>query len=138
MSTFLSTRALNPESNLLFGAGGAGTYSDGKLYSRIRDPRARAVLEAFVAAGAPQDLLVDARPHVGTDLLHGVVENLCRELLRLGGEIRWRERLVELQVGRKRAARREDRPRERWRRTAWSWRRAAARATALSRFSGPA
>jgi len=98
VSRFLSTRELNPDSNLLFGAGGAGTYSDGKLYSRIRDPRVRTVLEAFVAAGAPQDLLVDARPHVGTDLLHGVVENLCRELQRLGGEIRWRERLVELLV----------------------------------------
>ena len=95
---FLSSRELDADSNLLFGAGGAGTYSDGKLYSRIRDPRVRSVLERFVAAGAPKELLIEARPHIGTDRLHGVVANLCGELERLGGEIRWRERVTDLVV----------------------------------------
>ena len=98
VARFHSSRELDADSNLLFGAGGAGTYSDGKLYSRIRDPRVRSVLEAFVAAGAPKELLIEARPHIGTDRLHGVVENLCAELERLGGEIRWRERVTGIVV----------------------------------------
>ena len=98
VSAFLANRELNPDSNVLFGAGGAGTYSDGKLHSRIRDSRVRHVLETFVRAGAPGDLLIDAKPHVGTDLLHGVVANMCRDFVSLGGEIRWRTRLTGLTV----------------------------------------
>jgi hypothetical protein len=98
VARFLSSRELDADSNMLFGAGGAGTYSDGKLYSRVRDPRVRSVLETLVAAGAPTEILIEARPHIGTDRLHGIVANLCGELERLGGEIRWRERVDELLV----------------------------------------
>ena len=89
-------RELNPDSNLLFGAGGAGTYSDGKLHTRIRDPRTSAVLDQLVAAGAPSNILIDARPHIGTDLLRDVVTNLCRELVARGGEVMWHTRLTGL------------------------------------------
>jgi len=96
VARFLRQRDLNCDSNLLFGAGGAGAYSDGKLRTRIRDPRTREILEQLVAAGAPGDILLDARPHIGTDLLHGVVDALCRELLVRGGEILWGTRLTGL------------------------------------------
>jgi uncharacterized FAD-dependent dehydrogenase len=104
---FLSRRELDPESNFLFGAGGAGTYSDGKLYTRVHDPRVRYVIDTFVAGGAPEALRVDARPHVGTDRLHGIVAWMCAEIERLGGVIRWGTRLtgLESEAGRLTAAR---------------------------------
>ncbi len=95
---FLSSRDLHPDSNFLFGAGGAGTYSDGKLYTRAHDPRVRCVIETFIEGGAPEDLRIDARPHVGTDRLHAVVAWICREIERLGGAIRWRTRLTGLEI----------------------------------------
>lgn len=94
---FLSRRELHPDSNFLFGAGGAGTYSDGKLYTRVHDPRVRYVIETFVQGGGPAELGVDARPHVGTDRLHGIVAWMCAEIERLGGAIRWRTRLTALE-----------------------------------------
>lgn len=93
---FLTDRTLDPDSNFLFGAGGAGTYSDGKLHSHLRDPRVRMVLDSLVEAGAPPEILVDAKPHVGTDRLHGVVELLCQKIQALGGELRWRTKLTGL------------------------------------------
>lgn len=96
VAAFLGKRELSPESNLLFGAGGAGTYSDGKLRTRINDPLTREILNLFVSAGAPEDTLVNARPHIGTDRLHVVVPNLCKKLVALGGEISWRTKLIGL------------------------------------------
>ena len=87
---------LDPESNIQFGAGGAGTFSDGKLVTRIRDPLCRYILETFVRFGAPQDILTLAKPHVGTDVLRGVVENILREIGRLGGTVRYRCRMEKI------------------------------------------
>jgi uncharacterized FAD-dependent dehydrogenase len=91
---------LNPESNVQFGEGGAGTFSDGKLYSQIKDPQhhGRKVLEEFVKAGAPAEILYVAKPHIGTFRLVGMVENMRREIEALGGEIRFQQRVTGLQL----------------------------------------
>ncbi|EKF52229.1 NAD(P)/FAD-dependent oxidoreductase [Lactococcus garvieae] len=78
---------LNPASNVQFGEGGAGTFSDGKLTSRVRDLRGRKVLEEFVKAGAPEDILYKAHPHVGTDLLRDIVKNIREQIIALGGQV---------------------------------------------------
>ena len=96
---FARTGALDPESNVQFGEGGAGTFSDGKLGTGIRSPHIRHVLEAFVEAGAPADILVDAQPHIGTDLLRGVVLRLRERIVALGGEVRFRTRLDGVAFG---------------------------------------
>ncbi len=80
---------LSPSSNVQFGEGGAGTFSDGKLTTRINDPRCTAVLRDFAAMGAPQEILWAAKPHIGTDVLRQVVVAFRQEILRLGGEIRF-------------------------------------------------
>ncbi len=92
---------LTPESNVQFGEGGAGTFSDGKLWSGIRDPArlGRRVLETFVASGAPEEILVAAKPHIGTFRLVTVVESLRAEIERLGGEYRFGARVVDLCIG---------------------------------------
>lgn len=87
---------LDPHCNVQFGEGGAGTFSDGKLNTGIDDPRIRWVLEQFVRAGAPEDICYDAKPHVGTDILCTVVQNVRAEILRLGGEVRFGTQLVGL------------------------------------------
>jgi uncharacterized FAD-dependent dehydrogenase len=89
---------LNPESNVQFGEGGAGTFSDGKLYSQIKDPRhlGRKVMEEFVKAGAPPEILYIAHPHIGTFKLVKVVENIREQILALGGEIRFEQRVSDL------------------------------------------
>ncbi len=91
---------LDPESNVQFGEGGAGTFSDGKLWSQISDPRhlTRKVLIEFVKAGAPEEILYVAKPHIGTFRLVGVVEKMRAEIEALGGEIRFRQRVVDLAV----------------------------------------
>ncbi len=91
---------LNPESNVQFGEGGAGTFSDGKLWSQIKDPRhlGRKVMEEFVKAGAPPEILVEAHPHIGTFKLVKVVENLRAQIIALGGEIRFEHRVTDVQV----------------------------------------
>ncbi len=80
---------LDPESNVQFGEGGAGTFSDGKLNTGTRDMRQRYILEAFVSFGAPADILINAKPHIGTDMLRTVVVNMRQEIERLGGEVRF-------------------------------------------------
>ncbi len=80
---------LSPKSNVQFGEGGAGTFSDGKLTTRISDPRCAAVLGDFVAMGAPEEILWMAKPHIGTDVLRKVVVAFRQEILRLGGEVRF-------------------------------------------------
>jgi len=91
---------LNPESNVQFGEGGAGTFSDGKLYSQIRDPRqlGRKVMNEFVKAGAPADILYEAHPHIGTFKLVRVVENLRAQIIALGGDIRFEQRVTDLLI----------------------------------------
>ncbi|MDF1483905.1 FAD-dependent oxidoreductase [Ramlibacter sp. H39-3-26] len=91
---------LHPESNVQFGEGGAGLFSDGKLYSQIKDPRflGRKVMGEFVAAGAPPEILVDAHPHIGTFKLVKVVENIRAQIIALGGEIRFGQRAVDILV----------------------------------------
>ncbi|AMO24239.1 NAD(P)/FAD-dependent oxidoreductase [Ramlibacter solisilvae] len=93
-------RALQPESNVQFGEGGAGTFSDGKLYSQIKDPRhlGRKVMGEFVKAGAPPEILYVAHPHIGTFKLVKVVENMREEIIRLGGEVRFQQRVTDLRV----------------------------------------
>jgi uncharacterized FAD-dependent dehydrogenase len=92
--------ALDPESNVQFGEGGAGTFSDGKLYSQIKDPRhlGRKVMAEFVKAGAPEEILYVAHPHIGTFKLVKVVENMREQIIALGGEIRFRQRVVDLLI----------------------------------------
>jgi len=89
---------LNPESNVQFGEGGAGTFSDGKLYSQIKDPRflGRKVMQEFVKAGAPAEILYVAHPHIGTFKLVKVVENMRAQIIALGGEVRFGQRVTDL------------------------------------------
>lgn len=91
---------LNPESNVQFGEGGAGTFSDGKLYSQVRDPayRSRKVLTEFVKAGAPEEILYVAKPHIGTFRLVSMVENMRASILALGGEIRFQSRVDDVHI----------------------------------------
>jgi len=96
---FEATGALDPQSNVQFGEGGAGTFSDGKLNSGIKSPHIRHVLEVLAEAGAPEDILVDAQPHIGTDLLRGVVLRLRERIVALGGEVRFRTRLDGVAFG---------------------------------------
>ncbi len=91
---------LNPESNVQFGEGGAGTFSDGKLWSQISDPRhlTRKVLTGFVKAGAPEEILYVAKPHIGTFRLVSMVEKLRADIEALGGEVRFRSHVSDLLV----------------------------------------
>ncbi len=91
---------LNPESNVQFGEGGAGTFSDGKLYSQIKDPQhhGRKVLEEFVKAGAPAEILYVSKPHIGTFKLVTMVEHMRANIEALGGEIRFQSRVVDLDI----------------------------------------
>jgi uncharacterized FAD-dependent dehydrogenase len=91
---------LNPESNVQFGEGGAGTFSDGKLWSQISDPRhlTRKVLTEFVKAGAPDEILYVSKPHIGTFRLVSMIEKMRAEIESLGGEIRFRAHVTDLQI----------------------------------------
>ena len=95
-------KVLDPESNVQFGEGGAGTFSDGKLYSQVKDPQhlGRKVLTEFVKAGAPEEILYDAKPHIGTFRLVSMVEHMRREIESLGGEIRFQSRVTGLRIER--------------------------------------
>ena len=91
---------LNPESNVQFGEGGAGTFSDGKLYSQIKDPKhyGRKVIAEFVKAGAPEEIRYVSKPHIGTFRLVGVVEAMRHEIEALGGEIRFEQRVTDVLI----------------------------------------
>ena len=93
-------KELHPESNVQFGEGGAGTFSDGKLYSQIKDPRhlGRKVMQEFVKAGAPPEILYVARPHIGTFKLVKVVENIRAQIVALGGEVRFEQKVTDLRI----------------------------------------
>ena len=95
---FWATGELDLTSNVQFGEGGAGAFSDGKLNTGTKDIRHRFILETLVSHGAPEDILMDAKPHVGTDYLHIVLQNLRKELLALGADIRFESRLTDLDI----------------------------------------
>ena len=90
---FVKQGILDPDCNIQFGAGGAGTFSDGKLVTRINDPLCRSVIETFHAFGAPEEILTLAKPHIGTDVLRGVVARMLEEIERLGGRVIYRCRM---------------------------------------------
>ena len=93
-------RVLHAESNVQFGEGGAGTFSDGKLYSQIKDPRflGRKVMTEFVKAGAPEEILLVSKPHIGTFRLVKVVENMREQIIAMGGEIRFQQRVSDFHI----------------------------------------
>lgn len=90
---YQKTGILDPQTNVQFGEGGAGTFSDGKLTTRINDPLCSRVMEKLCEFGAPEDILTNAKPHIGTDKLRGVVKNLRQRIIELGGEIRFLSQL---------------------------------------------
>ena len=95
---FWTTGELDLTSNVQFGEGGAGAFSDGKLNTGTKDLRHRFILETLVSCGAPDDILIDAKPHVGTDYLHTALVNLRKKLLELGADIRFESRLADLDI----------------------------------------
>ncbi|NVD99288.1 NAD(P)/FAD-dependent oxidoreductase [Massilia sp. BJB1822] len=97
---FWRKRELNPESNVQFGEGGAGTFSDGKLYSQIKDPKhyGRKVLTEFVKAGAPEEIVYVSKPHIGTFRLVKMVEAMREEIVALGGEIRFEAKVADFEI----------------------------------------
>ena len=98
VENFWAGGKLNPESNVQFGEGGSGTFSDGKLTTGIKDIRISAVLDTFVRFGAKENILTDAKPHIGTDILSVVVKNIRQEIISLGGEIRFENRLTNIGI----------------------------------------
>ncbi len=95
---FVEQGTLDPDSNIQFGAGGAGTFSDGKLTTRIGDPFCRYILKRLHEFGAPADILVNARPHIGTDLLPGIVDRIAARITECGGQILFRTRFCGLRA----------------------------------------
>ncbi|MDW2111217.1 NAD(P)/FAD-dependent oxidoreductase, partial [Vibrio sp. 2089] len=97
---FWRKRTLNPESNVQFGEGGAGTFSDGKLYSQVKDPNfyGRKVITEFVEAGAPEEILYVSKPHIGTFKLVTMIEKMRATIIELGGEIRFSTRVDDLHM----------------------------------------
>jgi uncharacterized FAD-dependent dehydrogenase len=92
---FWTTGILDPESNVQFGEGGAGTFSDGKLTTLINDKRCRVVLEEFIEAGAPHEIIYKSKPHIGTDRLKETVKNIRQEIIAYGGEVRFNARVTD-------------------------------------------
>ena len=98
IEAFLHGAPLDPESNIQFGLGGAGTFSDGKLNTGTKNPAHRLILKTFVQAGAPRNILWDAKPHVGSDILPTVVTNIAQRIEELGGTVRFRTRLTDIEL----------------------------------------
>lgn len=101
VETFWNEGILNTESNVQFGEGGAGTFSDGKLTTGIKDTRIRKVLEDFVRAGADEDILYKQKPHIGTDVLRNVVKNIRKEIIDCGGQVRFNTRFMSVSTDNK-------------------------------------
>lgn len=95
---FKNGAPLNPESNIQFGEGGAGTYSDGKLTARTKDPRVRMVLDTFYKHGAPSDILIDSKPHIGNDLLREVIVSMREEIKSKGGEFYFSHHMDDINI----------------------------------------
>lgn len=98
INNFWTDRSFKNNSNVQFGEGGAGTFSDGKLTTRIKDIRCRKVLEEFVNFGAPDEILYSNKPHVGTDILKNVVKNIREEIIRLGGTVKFDAKVTQINV----------------------------------------
>jgi len=98
VDTYWKKGILDPECNIQFGEGGAGTFSDGKLTTRINDRRCDSVLRQYFEAGAPEEILYKAKPHMGSDVLRLVVANMRRRLVELGGEIRFGAKMTSLRI----------------------------------------
>ena len=98
VNEFWTKRKLNEESNVQFGEGGAGTFSDGKLNSRIGDPLQKYILKTFVRYGAPKEILYQSKPHIGTDLLRGCVKNIRNAIIKNGGTVRFNSCLTDIFV----------------------------------------
>ncbi|NQT50130.1 hypothetical protein HQ571_05535 [Candidatus Kuenenbacteria bacterium] len=98
VETFLSTGKLNPKSNIQFGEGGAGTFSDGKLNTLITNPRIKYIFDELVRAGAPAEILWDAQPHIGTDKIREVAKNIRKQIIKLGGEVRFDTELTDIKI----------------------------------------
>ena len=96
MNKFWTSGKLDITSNVQFGEGGAGTFSDGKLNSGTKDIRQRKVLEEFVSHGAPDEILYNAKPHIGTDMLKGTIKNIRNEIIELGGRVMFETKLVSM------------------------------------------
>lgn len=95
---FWSTGEFVKDSNVQFGEGGAGTFSDGKLTTQIKDPRCRKVLEELIEAGAPSEILYSSKPHVGTDILQHVVKNIREKIISLGGKVFFQNKVTDFIV----------------------------------------
>ena len=98
VNDFFKKGNFNPQSNIQFGEGGAGTFSDGKLYTLINDPRSKYIFREFIKAGAPEEIAISAAPHIGTDKLRTVIKNIRQEIIRLGGQIRFETCLTDLEI----------------------------------------
>lgn len=98
VQTFWKNQILDTETNVQFGEGGAGTFSDGKLTTRIKDSRCQIVLEEFAAHGAPEKTLFKAKPHIGTDILKNVVKNIREKIISLGGEVHFHSKVTDIIV----------------------------------------
>ena len=98
VESYWSVGELDEKTNVQFGEGGAGTFSDGKLNTGTKDIRIRAVLEEFVAHGAKEDILVNNKPHIGTDILRSVVKNIRTQIIKNGGEVRFLTKLTDIKV----------------------------------------
>ncbi len=99
VQSFWAAGKLNPQSNVQFGEGGAGTFSDGKLTTRIHDPLCGHVLEIFHRHGAPKEILYESKPHIGTDVLKSVVRNMRNAILSWGGEVHFGHQLTDIHTG---------------------------------------
>ena len=95
---FWQTGQFDPESNVQFGEGGAGTFSDGKLTTRVTHPRLHEIAQYFVEFGAPQEILYKHKPHVGTDVLRGMVKGMRQQIIEWGGEVRFGAKLTDLRI----------------------------------------
>ena len=98
VNNFWKNAKLDPCTNVQFGEGGAGTFSDGKLTTRIKDPLCRYVLEKLEEFGAPEEILIKAKPHIGTDKLRNVVKNIREKIIELGGEVRFKSTLTDFEA----------------------------------------
>jgi uncharacterized FAD-dependent dehydrogenase len=94
IDNFLASKQVNENSNMCFGEGGAGTFSDGKLHTRVNDRRIRFILNEFINHGAPREIYYDAKPHIGSDLLPGVVKSIREEIIKLGGSFKWESTFI--------------------------------------------
>ncbi len=93
------TGELDSDSNVQFGEGGAGTFSDGKLVTRINDPKCKFVMDLFLQNGAPEEIAYDAKPHIGTDVLAPIIKNIRQEIIRMGGKFHFNSKLTDISAG---------------------------------------